>query len=121
GLEPILEQIGHALGLRGFCGVDWILTPDAKLFVLELNGRPTALAETSRQVTEEFPAALRDFLAKKHTTRPPPPTNDDRVWHSLPNSLILAVAQKDWPFAMSLVFSPGLQTDSPGNDSGLWK
>lgn len=44
-LERIVSVITVELGLRGLCGIDFILTDDQQVLVLDVNPRPTATLE----------------------------------------------------------------------------
>ncbi len=39
--QPILEAVASVPGLRGFVGVDFILSPEGRVVILEINPRPT--------------------------------------------------------------------------------
>ena len=121
GLEALLERLGPALGLHGLFGMDWILTPEQELFVIELNGRPIPLIEASLQVAQNFPDALRDFLAGRRTVRRPPPVGDAPLCHVMPQSFLLACSHRDWRLAAGLLTGLRDRTDAPWGDAGLMK
>ncbi len=119
GLEPILAKIGAALGLHGLHGVDWVLTPSGALSILELNGRPIPMAESSEHVALGLPAALRDFLAGRPAVRRPPASPDGALWHAMPASYLLACEKREWGLAAGLLCGLGGRTDAPWHDPGL--
>jgi hypothetical protein len=119
GLEPILERMGAALGLHGLFGVDWMLTPEGELFVLELNGRPIPMAWSNPHTSEVLSAALGDYLSGAFSLRRPPAVLDARPLHAMPASFSLAVAEGRWRQAAGLLLGLSGRTDTPWEDYGL--
>ena len=118
GLEAILQRMGAAMELHGLFGVDWIETPDGKVFVIELNGRPIPMNEGARQVREALPAALADFLSGRDDVRPPGEESRE-AWHMMPQSYELAVAEGDRLLTARLILGMGVRRDIPWNDPGI--
>jgi hypothetical protein len=119
GIEAILERTGASLGLHGLFGLDWLLTSNEELFVIELNGRPVPMNEGCAQVSQGLPAALRDFLAGRFTVRRPPADDAGALWHAMPASYLLARAEGDRLLAARLALGIGEHTDIPWHDLGL--
>lgn len=121
GLEAILEKIGAALGLHGFCGVDWIRGDDGALTVIELNGRPIPFCEVGAHNDPGISHALRDIFAGTKAVRRPPPDDGATLWHMLPASFLLACAEKDYRLAAGLLCGLSGPTDAPWRDPGLMR
>jgi predicted ATP-grasp superfamily ATP-dependent carboligase len=57
-IEDALQELVPRLGLRGLCGLDFMVDGEGRWFVLEVNPRPTATFELHEQHTNLFRAHL---------------------------------------------------------------
>lgn len=104
--ETMLEGIGRLTGYHGLAGVDWIRsTGDGRLYLIELNPRPTPCYHLGPRVGVNFAQAVRALVDGSSPSiqrpRPPAPGDalvyqfpqycfraiDDRQFHHLPRSL----------------------------------
>lgn len=63
-IDKIVNSITREAGLKGLCGIDYIITASGKCVVLEINPRPPASYVLHEQAGEIFNAHLACFLKK---------------------------------------------------------
>ena len=63
GMHDALRQLCRATGLRGLCGMDFILTPSSDCYVIEINARPPASFELHQSEASLLQAHLDCFLS----------------------------------------------------------
>lgn len=62
-MHDALRRLCHATGLRGLCGMDFILTPSSDCYIIEINARPPASFELHQSEASLLQAHLDCFLS----------------------------------------------------------
>jgi glutathione synthase/RimK-type ligase-like ATP-grasp enzyme len=116
-VEPLIRKVGALSGYHGFCALDWVLDPDGRLQVIELNARPVPTIHMGRLAGVDFARAVRELLAGVPRVQPPRP-RVDRVIPMFPEDVWRAASENALSLA-SWVPIPGRFTDLPWQDPPL--
>ena len=68
GVQKAVEDLSEALALRGLCGVDFVLQPDAAWQLIELNARPPSSFDLLASSSSMFRAHLSAWLGEPFPT-----------------------------------------------------
>lgn len=97
--EAMLEGIGRLTGYHGLAGVDWIRrSTDQRLYLIELNPRPTPCYHLGPRVGVDFAAALRALIdgPAPAIQRPRPPAPGDALVYQFPQYCFRAIDDRQW-------------------------
>jgi hypothetical protein len=92
--EAMLEGIGKLTGYHGLAGVDWIRgADDGRLYLIELNPRPTPCYHLGPRVGVDFARALRTLVSGTGPAiqRPRPPAPADALAYQFPQYCFRAI------------------------------
>jgi glutathione synthase/RimK-type ligase-like ATP-grasp enzyme len=103
-MAAMAEAVVSHLGLSGFCGFDFMLTPSDEAYMLELNPRATPICHLGIADGTHLAAALFEELTGRHPVCGPEPIRNDVIalfpteWQRDPSGASLRAAHHDAPF-----------------------
>jgi glutathione synthase/RimK-type ligase-like ATP-grasp enzyme len=119
-VAPLLARIGELTGYHGFGALDWVLGPDRRLHIIELNARPVPAIHMSRRAGVDFARAVRELLSgvPVHVQAPPPPSPDAPVHPMFPEDVYRGAVENNLDLRQ-LLPRRGIPSDVPWRDPPL--
>jgi hypothetical protein len=113
-LREQLAAIGTATGFHGLAGVDWVEDPQTgKVYVIELNPRPTPATYLGPVAGVDFTRALAEWLNGEVGEQNPDPNAAGHFARMFPQSLYYAVDNRRYGTI------PGVLGDAPWREPAL--
>ncbi len=108
-MTHVAETLAQKLGLSGFCGFDFVVSPGGHAYLLELNPRATPVAHIAVPDGTHLPTALYQELTDQPPAEALTPVTSDLV----------AIFPTEWQRDPVAVSSPDVHHDAPWDEPGL--